>query len=214
MKPRTSGIKTNSLLRRVSTVKKPTSTLVNRPHPGPLQNNLSSAMIGQRQNDTKIGKDQLNALTKRLEASRPIEAQKAYATRDNAPYKNITPVEYFKKKIEKPEDLIIHKATPDDKNVIALKKNMTAITNSRVIEDQQLKQTYNPSNYEQNQKKFLYNNTIRYNVDYNQPGYINMKKDDINYYKQQQIEMDKDRQSVDNIIEDMVKIDIFGNQKN
>jgi hypothetical protein len=200
----TRRINTNALLK-----KKLSSTnriLINK-----QQNDITNLIINQQLKDNCLNQIQFAGLIKKLEASRPIEVKKAYETRDNTPYKNILPPEAFKKNIQNKDDLIIYRVTSEDKNKIVLKKKITEINNTRKIQNNELEQTYNQSNKKECEKKFNYNNTMRYNVDYNQPNYDSMKNNVNDYYKKQQNEVEQNKKSVDTIIEDMMNTDIYDN---
>lgn len=170
---------------------------------------ITNLITGQQIKDEHINEAQFSSLVKRLEAVRPIEINKAYEKRNNAPYKNILPTEYFNKNIAKQEDLIIYKVSEEDKDKIQFKKKVNEIKNTRKIQNNELIQKYNEKDKGEFEKKFNYDNNMKYNIEFNQPMYKTIKEDVNKFYINQQKELEKDKKSIDIIIENVINTSMY-----
>lgn len=125
---------------------------------------------------------------------------KYYENRTNIPYKGIiknAPIVDVKKK----DDLIIHKVTNLDKN--GLDEQYDFYKNNIKDQNNELQLKYPKSKEAEYKTKFEYNRLYKTlvcteNID------KNCKKDSIEFYKEEQEKMEKDRQTTDQIIESLL----------
>jgi hypothetical protein len=125
--------------------------------------------------------------------------QKYWKERTNQPYKNILKNEDYKKKINKKEDLIVHKITNEDK--IGLMNEFDNLKNTLEKHDDELKVIYSTSKENEHFKKFRYNNKYKFRMKYNPADFNKMKKDKIKYYQKEQNKIEENKKTVDSLIE-------------
>lgn len=169
---------------------------------------ISGCIINQQEKDKAMSEEQFERYTRIMERQRPKELREAYNNRNNQPYKNILPEEYFNKEYKTTDDLIVYKVEKDRQTKIDLKKATVNIKNNRICQDKELKEKYKESEEERYKKDFEYNNVKKYSIRYDEEGYEGLKENVDEYYKRQQRQMEKDKKSVDEIIEKMIDIEM------
>jgi hypothetical protein len=120
-----------------------------------------------------------------------------YKSRSNAPYKNILKKEDYKKKFVNREDLIVHKVTQLDKNVLRLAEQLQAKEASMETHDKELKMIYSISEENKHKEQFNYNNYYKNRIKYDPKNYNDLKK----HYEKKQKEIKRDNKRVDEMLE-------------
>lgn len=126
--------------------------------------------------------------------------------RTNTPYKHIIRDADFTKPIRSANDLIIHKISDNDKHDVD--KKLDIHLNDRKHHYDELQKLYNDSNKTEHKKRFeynkLYNNLSTQETD-------DPKIDYIQYYKEEQKKIEKDKQNMDEIIESLLNVGLITN---
>jgi hypothetical protein len=129
-----------------------------------------------------------------------------WKTRTNQPYKSalkdvMTDQEYYKKIFDKdkPEDLIIYKTTDADK--IYLMDEFYEFEKILEKHDNQLKIKYSASKENEYKKEFKYNHKTRFRIKYDPSDFKKLKNNKIEYYKNEQLKLEKNKKSVEDLID-------------
>ena len=130
----------------------------------------------------------------------------AWDTRTNQPYKNILKGEKYdkfinKKKIEK-EELIVHCVTDADKQ--GFKEAVEKLEDSKEKHNNELKIIYSSSEELKHKKQFEYNHRDKYKMKYNPKNFDELKKDQYDYYKKEQEKIEKDKNNVMDILDNLL----------
>jgi hypothetical protein len=167
---------------------------------------------GKKNNDTlikaiiqplKIEKGNKYEITKKYETitkNFDQDAKKLREGRTNLPYKNILKDQDYKKKINEHKDLIVYKVNEKDKNEQILDKEYNNHKNNIEVHEKELKIIYSLSSETEHLKKFLYKNKVVYTEKYNPKKYKDLKDDNIEYFKKEQEEIEKNKKEKDEII--------------
>lgn len=148
----------------------------------------------------KINKNDIsefNALLKKRESTWKQECEDCWKNKTNQPYKKILKNENYNKAIKNENDLIVHKVTDADK--IGLMDELYDFANTLEKHNGQLVMIYSLDKESEHKKNFIYKYQER--VKYDPKDYDGLKKDQIEYYKKQQMELEKNKKKVDDIIE-------------
>lgn len=173
----------------------------------PAQNNLNitpdirKAILNQ-QRETKMSSKELEDNAIRLEQE--IRNKSIYANQKNEPYKTILPRNMIKPHYNTADELVVYKTTQADKDIKKLESDFNAVKTFISNHNTELKDKYSSSHEEEFKKQFEYNQTSKYSVKYDPNGHEDMKDTVINYYKQEQLKMEKDKQCVDDIVENVM----------
>lgn len=132
------------------------------------------------------------------------EAIKAlWSGRQNDAYKNILKNacvledKDYKKKFKSKNDLVVHKVTLLDKNLIKTLAQFEEMIDFIEIHNGALKVKYSEKKYDKYHQKFDYENKIKYRVKYDPKNYNELKK----FYKKEQKKIKKSNKRVDEMIE-------------
>jgi hypothetical protein len=209
-----------------------------------LQQNINNSRTSQQSkllmkiNELEKNKDKLHLSNDELRnvIIRPIKLEKAnkqeiykdlekitlsktkleelWKKRTNNGYKHIIKDEkYQNKKYEKKEDLIIHKVTDADK--LGIDNDYNTYANNIENQNGELKVIYSTSKELEHKKKFEYNNKYKYSTKYNPNQHENLKDDNIEYFKKEQEKSEKDKKTIDNVIENLINVEVLtDNEKN
>lgn len=120
-----------------------------------------------------------------------------WSGRNNNPYKNILKNENYKKKFTNKEDLIVHKVTTLDKNLIKTLAEFDGMLDFIEIHNGELKIKYSDKKKDKYKDKFDYENKIKYRVKYDPKNYNELKK----FYKKEHEKIKKANKRVDEMIE-------------
>jgi hypothetical protein len=182
--------------------------LSNRRVPQPQQNNpanIRAVILDQRKPDAKIDKMRFDRIINNMKKTIEPEREKYWSTRTNQPYKNILPVEEFKKEYKSQEELTIYKVQREDKDERKFKENADKLKKSVATHDKELKDKFAFNKKDEYKKEFEYVNCEKYkNVKYDPTDFKEMKEDIVEFYKKAQFEEEKNKKNIDNILENIL----------
>lgn len=168
-------------------------------------NQLKKIILGQEKVPNKIDVKEFNQHVSEMERKYDAtEKEKLWKTRNNQPYKNFLPDIDYKKKYQKPEDLIVHKTSLEDKDEKKLENDVEKFNSKISEQNEELNIMYPENKKEEHKKTFQYNNVYKYAVKYDPADYDKLKEGLIEHYKQEQQKMEQDKQTVDDIVATMV----------
>lgn len=127
----------------------------------------------------------------------PDFLDKLFQGRTNNPYKNIIKDEDYTKNFKKKEDLIVHKVTSIDKNLIKTMAEFEEMMDFIEIHDGELEIKYSKAKENKYKEKFDYENKIKYRIKYDPKNYGDLKK----FYKKEQKKIKKTSKRFDEMIE-------------
>lgn len=137
------------------------------------------------------------------------ELERNWRNRTNQPYKNVLKDDDYKKMnlVKKTtfvteKDLIVHTITDADK--IGLMKDLAELNSLLEKHNGELKVLYSLSNESKNKKIFEYNHKEKYRVKYNPKDYTDLKSDKIEFIKNEQMKLEKDKKRMEDIIESLL----------
>ena len=136
------------------------------------------------------------------------ELESLWSKRNNQAYKNIIKDEkYLKKDYKKKEDLIVHKVTDLDK--LGVNDDLKEFEGKIETQNGELKIQYSQSKELEHKKKFEYNNKYKYAGKYNPKAHDDLKEDNVEYFKQEQEKLEKDKKKIDDIIQSLMSSNIL-----
>ncbi len=134
----------------------------------------------------------------------------------NVPYKGILKNENNNLKIKDGNDLIIHRVTNKDKDFQEIENKIDEINKQIKTHDGELKIIYSSTKESEHKKKFNYTHVYQYRKpclnEEDEEGvndFDKIKKDRINYYKEQQKQQEKQKVKLDSVLEKLVNDGIF-----
>lgn len=133
-----------------------------------------------------------------------------WTKRHNQPYKNILKNEDYKKNFKQKEDLIVHKVTQKDKE--GVEEDLDKLIKTKEEHDGELKVIYSSSAELSNKKKFEYENKSKYRIKYDPKNNIELKEDNLEYYKEEQQKLEQDKQKYDDILETLLSQGIINEE--
>lgn len=161
---------------------------------------IREAILDQRKPDTKIDKTKFERIVNNLSNSIAPERARLWASRTNQPYKNIMPAKDIKKVYENKEELVVYRVRKEDKDEKEFKENVKKMKAAVIQHNNELKDTYAVSKKDDYKREFEYNNIEKYNVKYDPAEFKDMKENIVEYYKKEQLEAEKDKKCVDEIM--------------
>lgn len=173
-----------------------------------LQNQKEGKTISNIIQSESVGKD--------LEFEKKInETQNDYKKnmkifwkqRTNQPYKNILKGEDYTKNFEDVDDFVIHKVTEKDKE--GIDEKLMDFKKDIKMHDRELGIVYSSDKQTKFKKDFEYNNRYKFRTVYKPSSQSRIKKNVMEYYKQEQKKLDKDKEKLDNIFDSLVEDGIF-----
>jgi len=136
------------------------------------------------------------------------ELENLWGKRTNQGYKHIIKDEkYQKKDYKKKEDLIVHKVTDLDK--LGVNSELKNFESTIETQNGELKIQYSQSKELEHKKKFEYNNKYKYAIKYNPKAHEELKDDNVEYFKQEQEKIEKDKKKIDDIIQNLMETNIL-----
>lgn len=171
---------------------------------------LRSVILDQRRPDPKMDMSRFNKIASTLDGTHMTEREKLWASRTNQPYKNILPVSDFKKEYKTKEELVVYKVEPKDKDEKLFETKVMTMRQAVAKHDKELKDTFSLCRKGDFEKTFEYNHIEKYNVKYNPTDFNGMKDNIVDYYKKEQLEQEKERKCIDDVIENMMAPNIDG----
>lgn len=137
-------------------------------------------------------------------------------TRTNEPYKSalkdvMDDPEYYKKNIGRDhKKLIIHKTTDADK--IGLMDQYHEFQNVLEKHDSDLKVIYSTSKEGEHKKKFKWCNKSKFRIQYDPADFKKLKKSKMEYYQNQQMELERDKKRIEDLIDSAINDGIFNDE--
>lgn len=125
--------------------------------------------------------------------------------RTNNPYKNILKTADYSKKFKNKDDLVIHKVTTLDKNLIKTMAEFEEMIDFIDIHNGELRIKYSDKKKSKYEEKFDYENKIKYRIKYDPKNYSELKK----FYKKEQKKLKKANRRVDEMIEMLLASENF-----
>ena len=136
------------------------------------------------------------------------ELENLWNKRTNQGYKHIIKDErYQKKDYKKKEDLIIHKVTELDK--IGVDNELKHFEETIETQNGELKIQYSQSKELEHKKKFEYNNKYKYAIKYNPKAHEELKDNNVEYFKQEQEKIEKDKKKIDDIMQSLIETNML-----
>ena len=140
------------------------------------------------------------------------ELENLWNKRTNQAYKNIIKDDRFlKKDYKKKEDLIVHKVTDLDK--LGVDEELKDFEGKIESQNGELKIQYSQSKELEHKKKFEYNNKYKYATKYNPKAHEDLKEDNVEFFKQEQEKIEKDKKKIDDIIQSLITSNILSEQE-
>jgi len=197
-------------------------------HPQQMQQ-----MYQIKQNQNIVDKDKIKELIIqpiKLEKTNPALFNKTFKEREdeykpkltewwskktNIPYKGILKNENYNLNVKNEKDLIVHRVTAKDKDAKEIDTKYEEINNKIKSHDGELKVIYASSKEGEHKKKFNYTHVYQYRKpclnedEAEENDYEKIKKDRINYYKEQQKQQEKNKVKLDSVLEKLVDEGIF-----
>ncbi len=155
--------------------------------------------------------NELNKKTVEKTENFGTERELLWKQRTNSPYKNILKDEDYKKEFNKKDDLIIHKVTNADK--IGIEEKFIGLIESLEKHNNELKLIYSFSKHNEHIKDFEYNHAYKFRIKHTPSDHSDLKQDNLDYYKDEQKKLEKDKQKVDEIIESLVSIGVLDEEE-
>ena len=130
------------------------------------------------------------------------ELEKAWVGRTNAPYKNIIKDDK-RREFEKKEDLIVHTVTEKDK--IGVNDEFVKFEKSINNHNKELKNIYSMNKELEHKEKFEYNHKYKFRIKHNPRNHMMMKDNVKEEYNKDEIEKNKRRVELDNLMSNLIK---------
>lgn len=177
------------------------------------KNKIKELVIQPKKLDT-MSKPDLDKRWKDQEKTYKTTLEQYWEKKTNTPYKGILKQENYNFKIEKGNDLVVHRVTVKDKNKEEVETRYDKITNEIKKHDGELKVIYATSKENEHKKKFDYVHVYKYRVqhtggDDEKKGHDSIKQDRLKYYKDQQKKEEAGKQKMDTILDKLVGEGIF-----
>lgn len=153
--------------------------------------------------NTYINPSDLNHITRHDQSKLPKWLKEIYAGRKNTPYKsilksaNILKQEHYDKKFSNEDELLIHKVTAFDSDIIQFIQELATKLEMFEEHDGEIKQIYSLSKEAQHKKDFEYVQKYKHRSGYDPEDYTDLKK----YYKKEQKRINKENKRIDEMIE-------------
>lgn len=195
------GLQKNMLLRNVSNMQQNVSDKNSR-------TNIKEIILDQKKIDAKIDVNRFNKIVNQIDTTHTLEREKLWQMRTNQPYKNILPAKEIKKTYSSPDELIIYKVKKEDRDSKQFEENAKIMKKTIAAHNIELSNTYPENRRVECADYFKFNNETKYQIRYDPESHCDMKDNIIEYYKKEQLECEKDKQCVDDIIEKMVATNV------
>lgn len=132
--------------------------------------------------------------------------------RTNQPYKSVLAhvidpkdPKVYNRTFKKKEDLLIHRTVTADK--IGINEDLNKFKDQIETQNQELQVVYSTSKEAEHKKQFAYNHIHKFRLKYKPSDFNDMKKEKVNEieeYKKTQMELEKDKNKADDMIESML----------
>lgn len=130
----------------------------------------------------------------------------AWKERTNQPYKNVLYNQNYDKFIGKDKinvkDLIVHTVTDIDK--LGLETDLNNLKQTVEKHNNELKTIYSTSKELEHKKNFEYVHRDKYRIKYDPKDYEGLKKDQVEYYKKEQQQLEKNKENIMNVIDTLL----------
>ena len=214
MSSKSHTIYNNPLLRRKMVVVKRNST-PNKPttNTSTSNNNIESFILGTTATKTKNNIQEEINMCKKLEARRQqdnIQFKDKSKYLQNIPYKAIHDKSAFEKKINTEQDLVLCNVSNTRKNKTQIEKQIAKTINERKQFDIEQKNKFTKNqecHYKQEFDNEL-NNRFK-NITINQSDSTELKKNSYKYHERCQQELEKNKENVDQIINQIMESEGF-----
>lgn len=160
-------------------------------------------------------------LKEKEEEYKPPKLEEYWKQKTNTPYKGILRNENYNVTIKTEKDLVVHRVTKEDKDLKIIENKIIEIEDKIKTHDGEMKILYAPSKLGEHKKKFDYEHKYKYhrkptatsNNDSdehnNELNHEKLKKDNMNYYKEQQKEREKNKTTFNTAIEQLMSDGVF-----
>ena len=210
MSSRNHNIYSNPLLRKKMVVVKN-----NQSHKSQNKNNnnIENLILGTTETNNYHNQKEEIDMCKKLEAKRKqdnIQFKDRSKYLQNIPYKAIHDKSAFEKKIKTEEDLVLCKVSNTRKNKVQVEKQIAKTINERKQFDLEQKNKFTKNQEEHYKEEFdnELNNRFK-NVSVNQTDSNELKKDSYKYHEKCQQELEKNKEDVDQIINQLMEEEGF-----
>lgn len=173
---------------------------------------LKEAVIAPIKIQKKVGANpDVKKKADEYEKTKDGEREKYWKSRTNEPYKNIIKDADYKKPVSKTDDLIVHKVTPADK--LGVDEKFTDFEKDKKQHDDDLKVIYSANEKTKHLKQFEYQHKYKYRIRHNPSDHEELKSDNVEYYKNEQKKLEKDKKKLDVILESLVGKEMISDQE-
>ena len=214
MSSKNHNIYNNPLLRRkMVVVKRNTSSSKPTASKSTTSNNIETFILGTTETKTRNNRQEEINMYKKLELRRQqdnVQFKDKSKYLQNIPYKAIHDQKAFEKKISTEQDLVICNVSNTRKNKAQVEKQIAKTINERKQFDLEQKSKFSKNqeiHYKQEFDDEL-NNRFK-NVSVNQPDSTELKKDSYKYHERCQQELEKNKEDVDQIINQLMESEGF-----
>lgn len=176
---------------------------------------IKNIILGIKKVDDKLSKSEFDQKVSGIEIKYGDrkEKEKLWEKRTNQPYKNVLHGIELKKEYRDKDDLIVYRVTKADKDEKKLEKDLKEFDGKITEHNKELKGIYTQDKKDECKMKFEYNNVYKYAVKYDPSDGNKLKDDVIDYYKKEQQEIERDKQTVDDIISAMVTTGVINDEQ-
>ena len=166
-----------------------------------------------KKKDKKRDDDKRQEVTKFQKGSDVTQNLKElWKHRTNQPYKSVLAnvidskdPKVYNRTFKKKEDLLIHRTVTADK--LGINDDLNKSKNQIETQNHELQVVYSTSKEAEHKKQFAYNHIHKFRLKYKPSDFNDMKKGKINEieeYKKKQMELEKDKQKADDMLESML----------
>ncbi len=166
---------------------------------GVKKNNKSGNIIEELLKPQEIDKKNNKEVERNEEILDKMRKEIKY-TVTNQPYKNIIKDADYNKKIQNAKDLIIYIMKLEDKNPEELEREFRKLEKMFENMDIEIKLDYAPEKKPEHKKKFDYRHNYVTRLVHEAKQHGDIKEDMIDFYKNKQIEAEKDKEKCDEIL--------------
>ena len=215
MSSKSHNIYSNPLLRRKMVVVKHTTTTSSKPSskPSSSSNNIETFILGTTATKSHNNRQEEINMCKKLAAKRQqdnIQFKDKSKYLQNIPYKAIHGQEAFEKKINTEQDLVLCNVSNTRRNKAQVEKQIAKTINERKQFDLEQRSKFSKNQEFHYKKEFddELNNRFK-GVSINQSDSSELKKDSYKYHERCQQELEKNKEDVDQIINQLMESEGF-----
>lgn len=144
-----------------------------------------------------FGKDKFGKDNEYSNDNIPEFIKMLWSGRSNNPYKNILKKEDYNKSFKKKDDLVVHKVTKLDKNIIKTLKDFENMKEFIVLHNGELKIKFSKKKENKYKEKFDYINKVKYSFKFDPKNFSELKQ----FYKQEQKKIKRTDKRINEMLE-------------